>query len=263
MDVHPRFERLLELSAPLWAGEAEVARTYFDSGNRTAETDQTWISRQCYKEFWGSGFVDPDVGVIGEWSRKAVDMVPQLEDGLPRGELLDLLEQIYAEYHHFCLFANIYERLGGEGTKLTPRMLSNWDEGEALDVYRAGVRKEHGALGQASLSFTEGGYCTLYSEGLKLEGRGGVDDEIGTVCRRVYDDEMVHLVNGMAAVGREVDGDAEWDLLEELVVTQLRMRVTMRNGQFGYPLSSDRISEIHAGDIEPLTFDYGLVAQAA
>lgn len=263
MNMDPRFERLLEKSAPLWAGEAEVARTYFNSGARNSESDQIWLSRQCYKEFWGSGFVDPDVGVIGEWARKAIDMVPQLEEGLDREDLLELLEQIYAEYHHFCLFANIYEKLGGDGVKLTPRMLSNWTEGEALDVYRAGVRKEHGSLGQASLSFTEGGYCTLYSEGLKLEGRGGIDDDIAAVCRRVYDDEMVHLVNGMAAVGREVHSDEEWDLLEELAIAQLRMRVTMRNGQFGRPLSTARIEEIYAGEIEPIPFDYDMVNLAA
>ena len=30
----------------------------------------------------------------------------------------------------------------------------------------------------------------------------------------------------------------------------------MRNGQFSNPLSPQRVAEIHAGEIDPLAFDY-------
>ena len=36
----------------------------------------------------------------------------------------------------------------------------------------------------------------------------------------------------------------------------LRQRIHMRNEQFSYPLSENRIRAIEAGDIKPLEFDY-------
>ena len=55
MALSPELQRLIDLSAPLWAGEAEVVRTYWTSPARTLETDLLWIRRQCSKEFNGSG----------------------------------------------------------------------------------------------------------------------------------------------------------------------------------------------------------------
>ncbi len=36
----------------------------------------------------------------------------------------------------------------------------------------------------------------------------------------------------------------------------LLQRIHMRNEQFSYPLSGERIRAIDAGEIEPMTFDY-------
>ena len=43
MSVNANVCRLVELSATLWAGEAEVVRTYWDSSVRTGETDLRWL----------------------------------------------------------------------------------------------------------------------------------------------------------------------------------------------------------------------------
>src|SRR5687767_8307199 len=44
--------RVIDVATPLWAGEAEVVRTYWTSPKRTIETDLLWLKRQCFKEFW-------------------------------------------------------------------------------------------------------------------------------------------------------------------------------------------------------------------
>jgi hypothetical protein len=49
------FERLISVSAPFWAGEAEVVRTYWDSPVRNVHADMDWLRRQCIKEFNGTG----------------------------------------------------------------------------------------------------------------------------------------------------------------------------------------------------------------
>jgi hypothetical protein len=54
--------RVIEVAAPLWAGEAELVRAYWSSPTRTLETDLLWLKRQCFKEFWGSGVTLFDKG---------------------------------------------------------------------------------------------------------------------------------------------------------------------------------------------------------
>lgn len=264
MSAHPKFKNLIKISEPYWAGEAEVARTYFNSPARNGESDQLWLSRQCFKEYWGSGFADPVLGLLGDWSGVLLKMLPKLDEGADRHEVLDHLEQMHAEYAHYCMFAEIWDELRPEGSGiLTPGMLENWAEGAALDEFRIKMRADHGEIGVTALRFTEGGYCTLYSEGAKLAGRGGIDDLIGAACQKVYDDEYVHLLRGIAGINNADLDDAEWDLLEALVIAQLRMRITMRNGQFGHPLSEERVAAIHNGDIEPIQFDYKKAQLAA
>ena len=255
---------LIEASAPLWAGEAEVVRTYFDSPGRSAETDRVWLKRQCFKEFYGSGYGEPEHGLLVEWGREIIALRPELDRGLDRHELLERVEAFYAEYHHYCLFADIFDALGPPGAPpLAPGDCENWPEGKALDDYRHGMRKTHGAFGQAAMDFTEGGYCTLYSEGARLAGRGGVDDSIAAACQRVYDDEVDHMLRGVFGLGELDEAETDWALAKELVTGQLRRRIRMRNGQFGNPVPDRRIEAIFAGDIEPVAFDYALAGKAA
>ena len=69
--------------------------------------------------------------------------------------------------------------------KLSPTMLHgvpDWPENQALRDRRAELKAEYGAVGERACFFTEGGYCTMFSEGMRLEGRGGVDDMIASAC---------------------------------------------------------------------------------
>lgn len=126
------------------------------------------------------------------------------------------------------------------------------------------AKYKEGALAWAALKFTEGGYCTLYSEGANLKGRGGVDDKIAAACRKVYDDELGHVLNGIVAVNTHAREVEDWDLLEKLVIEQLRRRVVMRNAQFSNPVPQSRVEEIYAGKIEPIRVDLdGIMAHAA
>lgn len=47
-----------------------------------------------------------------------------------------------------------------------------------------------------------------------------------------------------------------WDLLTELAVTQSRLRIEMRNAQFGHPVPPERMAELLVGEAEPRAFDY-------
>ena len=265
MSTDSNLARLIDLAAPYWAGEAEVVRTYWTAPIRNRETDCLWLARQCFKEFWGSGVSKMDRGgvVLGAM-KNILSRAADIDVTIDRYELLDWIEGIKAEFAHYCAFADCYDALRPEGVpKLNPAQLESWPEEDTLTQLRFRHQDEHGALGLRACKFTEGGYCALFAEGKALAGRGGVDDKIASACDLVYEDEIDHMLAGIAGIANEGLSADDWRLLGELVVTQMKQRIHMRNAQFSRPLSEQRIAAIFRGEIAPARFDYGRAGLAA
>lgn len=245
------FRRLVTLNAPLWGGEAEVIRSYWHSPKRNRDTDRTWLMRQMYKEFW-DGIYPP----MNAFQRALTNY----GHGADRNQLLDLSHVLHEEVEHFCLFAGIYDlvRNPDEASPdpATLKQLGAWAGNDALMAVRAGHREKHGSLGQRAFHLSEGGYCSLFAEGMKLKGRGGIDDAIAEVCSKIYDDEFNHMLLGILDIDDAALSEADWQTLAELAAEQMQYRIRMRNEQFGYPLSAERIEELCAGKGTPASFDF-------
>jgi len=265
VSVDSRIEHLVSVAAPLWAGEAEVVRTYWTSPVRTARTDLRWLAGQCFKEFWGSGVSKYDMGGVFFGSLKNLLAAgPNIDVSVDREEILSVVETFHAEYSHYCAFANCYDAIRPAGTpKMNPHDLQSWPEEDARTTTAIGHRKQYGDLGQRATRFTEGGYCTLFSEGMKLQGRGGNEEKIAAACALVYEDEFGHMLAGIVGIEKTGMRDADWTLMESMVVEQLKQRVLMRNAQFSQPLSQARIDAIFRGEIEPIQFDFEKARLAA
>ncbi len=265
MPASSRIQHLIAVAAPLWAGEQEVVRTYFTSPRRTRETDLNWLARQCFKEFWGSGTSKHDRGGVFLGVLKSlVAKTPEIDITFDRHDVLDVVEGLKAEFSHYCAFADIYDEIRPAGSpRMNPHALTSWPEEDALTALRYRHQDQHSAVGMRACRFTEGGYCTLFSAGMTLKGRGGIDEKIAAACAFVYEDEFGHMLDGIAGISQEGLSDADWTLLETLVAEQLRQRIVMRNGQFGKPLPEARIQAIYRGDIEPMQFDYQRAGLAA
>jgi hypothetical protein len=176
---------------------------------------------------------------------------------LDRHEFLEALEGMKAEYSHYCAFADVHDAIRPAATpKLDPHRLEPWPEENELTALRFKHQAEHGALGLRACKFTEGGYCTLFTEGMALKGRPGAEGRIAEACAKVYDDEFEHMLAGIAGIAEEDLPQEGWQLLQRLVAEQLKQRIRMRNAQFSYPLSEERVQAIYRGDIKPLAFDY-------
>ena len=258
-------QRLIGVAAPLWAGEAEVVRAYWTSPGRSLRTDLLWLRRQCFKEFWGSGVGKYDRGgvFLGQL-RNLADKALEIDVSIDRHEILDVVEGLKAEFSHYCHFADLYDSLRPAGTpKMHPKGLDSWPEDDALTALRYRHQDEHGALGMRACKLSEGGYCTLFSEGMKLKGRPGVDGKIAEACAKVYDDEFEHMLGGIAGIVQEGLADADWRLMEKLIAEQLRHRIRMRNAQFSRPLPEERVQAIFRGEIPPIEFDYRRARLAA
>ena len=259
MGVSHNLEQLIEAVAPLFAGEAEIFNTYWESPRRTRETDQLWILRQARKEVWDTPLGDPRGLYVGPLE-DLLAVFPKIDIDVPREEILDRLEGLYEEFCHYCAFADAYDALCDDGDeKLSPKKLRDvpdWPDNTALRDRRSEIKEQYGAIGERACFFTEGGYCTMFSEGMRLAGRGGADDLIARACATVYDDEFGHMLKGIIGLDSDDLSKSDWDLLSRLSVELQRLRIPMRNSQMSFPLSDDRVSQIYDGQIEPIQFDF-------
>ncbi|HWE72411.1 MAG TPA: hypothetical protein VG328_04570 [Stellaceae bacterium] len=258
MPLSENLRRLIDLNAPLWAGEAEIVRTYWTSPVRTVETDKLWIRRQCWKEFGGSeDKKKAEGGRLSRLEEQLHELVPRLEITVGREELREELEKAVSEYTHYCLYASVYDKLLQPGEpKLVAADLVSWKEESEKAAHGRAMRKNNGRIGPLAAEFCEGGYCTLFSEGLKLKGKPGIDGEIGNISQRIYNDEFDHMMHGVVGMDRSGLTAEDWKVLERITVEHTTHRIYMRNAQFSHPISDTRIEEIVSGKIEPIAFDY-------
>ena len=242
MAVNENLRRLVELAAPCWAGEAEVVCTYFQSPKRGRETDLLWLRRQCYKEIWGSGVGDKEKGLFQGPIAYLSTVFKKIDQEVNRHEILDVIDELRSEFFHYCLFADIHDFLSGE--KLNPQQLTGWPADYELARIRYEYREKHGKLGYFAVRFTEGGYCSMYSAGMRLAGTGDLNDRIAKACERVYIDEIGHMRTGFGGLSRQDLSRSEWDELADMIRKILIQRIYMRNEQFGFLLAEERIVAI-------------------
>ena len=261
MALSANLQKLIDISAPLWAGEAEVVKTYFNSPIRSRDNDLLWLRRQCSKEFNGTGIGDfKNLGVFMGPITELGEIFPRIdagEGGVDRRYALELIEMLHDEFDHYIRFADVYDAIKGTDTPpMNPHALETWDEDAELTRVRHHHNEVHGKLGVRASRFTEGGYCALFREGMRLKGRGGVDDMIAKACTKVYEDEFGHMLEGILGLDKEGWSNSELELMGNLVVEQLRLRIHMRNAEFSYPIGEERVAAIFANEIEPEKFDY-------
>ena len=255
--------RLIGAAAPYWAGEAAVFRTYWKWGKRTRDTDRRWLALQCSKEVWGSGLAPLDKGIFLGPAEELIRLFPRIDIDVDRHAVLGIAEGLWAEFLHYCAFADAHDALGRPGEpRINPHSIkSGWKEDLDLSALRFRHKREHPGLGERAARFTEGGYCTLFSEGMLLKNKknpkhGKANRLIADACAKVYEDEFGHMLKGIAGLDEEGLSAADWRTLEKMAVEQLKSRILMRNAQFGHPLAGKALEDALAGRCKPLAFDY-------
>ncbi|MBP6725516.1 MAG: hypothetical protein KA137_11780, partial [Halioglobus sp.] len=95
-----------------------------------------------------------------------------------------------------------------------------------------------------------------FTEGMALRGEGEAEDAIAEVCRRIYDDEFNHMLLGIIETDNYALTGPDWDTLIQYTVEQMKSRILMRNAQFSFPVSGQRLDDLLAGRAEPVHFDF-------
>ena len=198
-----------------------------------------------------------DLGVFMGPLTEIMESFPKIDRTVDRRHVLGLIETIHDEFTHYCLFADVYDAIrDADMPPLDPHKSETWDDDDVLTQMRITQNHAHGELVVRASHFTEGGYCTLFREGARLKGRGGTDDLIAEACKAIYEDEVGHMLSGVVGLDQASLSDADFELMTDLVVQQLRARIRMRNSEFSYPMSEERVQEIYDGKIDPEPFDY-------
>lgn len=239
--VRNRIGEVLQRVNRYWAGEAEVAATFF-KGPRTKEEHLRWLKSQMVRELgWPDGRLT-----------RVMEAYKKVEKEMDRHMVHDLLINAEEEYSHYVVLADIAEELAGR--RLTPeeieynRELPEW---KAL----AAVRTRQADWDAAVSAFHEGGGLGIYHTCMHLKPLEGEPyrEKIAQAMGMIYGDEVGHAVQGFRAVVRiaATASDEQWQQVLEKAEAVGYHRVRMRNEQFGFPLSEERIAEIREGKIVP------------
>lgn len=252
-EIRERRNALTRYASRFWAGEAEIARTFF-SQPRAPEEHLRWLRVQAYKELQPR-----DDGIIIRNIEQIARNYPSLERGVSRADFLANIQFLEEEFRHYVVFADVIDSI--TGGRLTVEELAGYDIAEEREL-RA-VRKrcfdEHGELGRFASSFCEGGGASIFYEGMQIGG-DPLSDRIAAACANVYGDEVDHATHGADALNAIARTDEDWALAKEMVAAISAQRLRMRNEEFGFPLADERLAEIAEGKIDlPDRFEAMLV----
>ena len=234
---------LTRYAARFWAGEAEIAQTFF-AARRTPEEHLVWLRVQAYKELQPR-----NDGIILRNIQQLAKNYPSLEKGVTRSDFLYNIQFLEEEFRHYVVFADIIDYITGRN--LTTEELATYDtEGEQkLRQVRRECYETHGELGRFASSFCEGGGASIFYEGMQISG-DPLSDKIAAACKNVYDDEVDHAAHGASDLNTVAQTETDWALAKEMVTAISMQRLYMRNEEFSFPITSERIEEIAQGDIE-------------
>jgi hypothetical protein len=244
-------QELVALAAPFWAGEAEVVRSFF-SVPREKREHIRWLQAQCYKEFFGALDGDPGGLVRGPIERLHQMYDPLFARGEGQAAFLHVAEELYEEFHHYSVLAALLEKL--EGRPVPPAELRPCAEDARLTALRRGFYQGDGDVGRAACKFTEGGGMGMFIAGMELQG-GRFEEEVAAAFGVIYGDELGHMQSGARRLAEVAHTPTDWLRATHIVRVVSSQRVRMRNDMFGWPLSEQRLAEIDAGSITPLSLD--------
>jgi hypothetical protein len=239
--VKQRIGEVLQRVNRYWAGEAEVASTFFDTPH-AGEEHLPWLKSQMVRELaW------PD----GRLTRVA-EAFKKVERELDRHEVHRLFMNAEEEYSHYLVLADIAEKAAGR--RLEPEeLLYNKEMKEWKELDR--VRTREADWDRAVSGFHEGGGLGIYYASMIIEpmDQDSYRSEIAAAMGMIYEDEVGHAAHGFRDVVRvaATATDELWQRVLEKVEAVGYQRVRMRNEQFGFPLSEERLAEIKEGKILP------------
>ena len=235
-----------------WAGEAEVARTFF-TARHEPQDHVPWLRHQCYRELRGPGLLKRPHSRTDWVIENVKSGMPVAETREGRAEFERELGQIREEFTHFRLYADLLEDITG-----SPVLMRDIDGGlklpsdQRIEKLRDRLMTDDKRLALLAYGVTEGGGAGIFYAAAALETDDPVLGRIRDAGRVIYDDEVGHGTANAADVAESVSAESDFAKLRAMVVEICEERLRMRAEMYGIELSEERIAEITDGKIEPL-----------
>jgi len=105
------------------------------------------------------------------------------------------------------------------------------------------IRRRDRALERAAITLTEGGGGALYQVCSKLR-RNGLEKKIARAFREIWRDEMKHKDTGAQSLATLIDNRRAFERAAKIIREISSQRLRMRNEQFGFPLSRERLAAL-------------------
>lgn len=254
---------LARVAAIFAAGEAEIARTYFEWDRRDRDKEVVWLTKQAGREIEATftalkEIVEKFGGGLGRPDRYWVD---QWTGDVDRQWLEENLYRTKQELNHGNLCVDIIEWLTGETVdiKEVVRRYNRWNPDPTLPDMKEWVRlaevfKEQEARPEPwarlvnSQGLLEGGSCGLFYAATQLGG-SELNDRLARAFTVVLDDERGHGPANVYQIAGAFSTQDAVDGARGLMVERGVQRLRMRNEQFSHPIDEARIQEIAQGRI--------------
>lgn len=240
-------KELTEILAKYAAGNAEIVRVYF-SRPRSRERDISWLKCQAARELTTAWkFLD-----------NLRDLKPRVEKGLGRGDYENLARAFVEELEHYRLVVTILEEEFNETIDVDELLtLGVWSDNERFPEntkkaqFERELRASGDELAKIALGIGEGGGAG-WLIGLSRITGDRLEQRIARAANEIVGDEMLHGPIHIAAAARRIKTEEELEKVKRILAQYLRYHLRMKNEQFGYPLSKERLEEIDQGKVEPL-----------
>lgn len=239
-----------ELMGKFRAGEAEVAGHFF-SEKRPLEQHRDWLRFQVAREARNLEEIA---------SHQRCELVEKVDDSVSRETLVDQLTEDYQEIRHYAMLAYIYEGICGEKVKWRELRESAsrapWYELSRKEHRRWAELREGGSpLELAAALFTRGGGGALFYGMIPLSG-GDYEKALSRASKVILRDEIEHGASeGRDELYRLIQCNDDVDVAMRIVSEMGRIRLEMRNVQYGRVMPEGRVQAICNGAIAPVTLD--------
>jgi hypothetical protein len=229
----------IEQNARFWAGEYEVARSYFrpDNPGRTPERERRWLGLQIWKEWYGSGVYGPEGVDVRSLIVEAGQRMASLDPMTHISEIEGIIEHLsfaVDELRHFALFSDVLRAVEGH---LPESMdgLKGICPGRKLTEFRYQLRKE--PLGEVAVVLSEGGGLGLFFgiQDILTEAPSLTDADrlLLTAVEAVLDEETGHLGHNFREARDAGYTEDDWRRINGMLQDINHVKLEERYGQFG------------------------------
>jgi hypothetical protein len=250
-----------ELVAKYAAGEAEIARAYFEQP-RTREEDLLWMKHQAGRE----------LGRVYQLATEIDGRLATLKTTNDRAALTESFQKAIEELNHFNLVTEILEWMSGKAADLAelrrydlfhpdPSAPANEANIRLAETYRE-IDARIAELGNPAWAplvqdqgLLEGGGNGFFYVASQLQG-GEREERIARAMRVTLEDEVDHGPAHIVELEQLVQSEEDLVLVKELIRKLGDARLRYRNEEFSQALTAARLQEIMDGEIEPLELFY-------